>query len=112
LGRFLREKVRATAAMDLSDGVSLDLHRMGLASGLRAEIQMPPVYAGATVEQALHGGEDYELLFTAPPRTGVPDAFAGVALTRIGTMRKGHPGAVELDGKPLAPRGYDHFRYL
>jgi thiamine-monophosphate kinase len=110
LGRFLRAKLHATAAMDLSDGLSLDLHRMATASGLRAEITMPPVFAGATREQALHGGEDYELLFTVPPRTRVPGAFAGLPLTRIGTMRRGNAGAVTLDGAPLPPLGYDHLR--
>ena len=66
--------------MDLSDGLSLDLHRLCAASGLRAEIDGPTAYiAGATLEQALHGGEDYELLFTAPPRVRVPREFEGFA---------------------------------
>src|ERR1039458_5682248 len=64
-------RVGATAAMDLSDGLSLDLYRLCAASRLRAEISPPPVYRGATLQQALHGGEDYELLFTAPPRVRV-----------------------------------------
>ena len=110
LGRFLRARLHATAALDLSDGLSLDLHRMCLASGLRAEIAPPPLFPGATLEQALHGGEDYELLFTAGARAKVPAAFEGLPLTRIGTMRKGRPGLVELDGAPLAPLGFDHFR--
>src|SRR5439155_2802155 len=84
LGRFLRERVGATAAMDLSDGLSLDLHRLCAASGLRAEIAMPPIFAGATAEQALHGGEDYELLFTADAHARVPREFEGLPLTRIG----------------------------
>jgi thiamine-monophosphate kinase len=110
LGRFLREHLRATAAMDLSDGLSIDLHRMCLASGLKAEIEEPPRYPRATLEQALHGGEDYELLFTAAPRVAVPADFEGLPLTRIGTMRKGRKGAVQLGGAPLKPLGYDHFR--
>ena len=60
LGRFLRTRIHATAAMDLSDGISLDLHRLCLASGLSAAIEAPPRFAGATPEQSLHGGEDYE----------------------------------------------------
>jgi thiamine-monophosphate kinase len=110
LGRFLRERVRATAAMDLSDGLSLDLHRLSLASHLSASIEAPPLFPGASLEQALHGGEDYELLFTAGARTKVPGAFEGLPLTRIGTMRKGRPGAVFFDDAPLARLGYDHFR--
>jgi thiamine-monophosphate kinase len=112
LGRFLRARLAATAAMDLSDGLSLDLHRLCAASGLRAEISTPPVYRGATLAQALHGGEDYELLFTVPARARVPDEFEGLSLTRIGTMRKGTAGAVEMDGAPLPPLGYDHLRRL
>lgn len=112
LGRFLREQLRATAAMDLSDGLSLDLRRMCVASGLHAEITAPPIFRGATLEQALHGGEDYELLFTVRSATRVPRAFEGLALTRIGTMRKGTPGAVDLDGAPLPALGYDHLRSL
>jgi thiamine-monophosphate kinase len=96
--------------MDLSDGLSLDLRRMCLASGLAAEIDDPPRFRGATLDQALHGGEDYELLFTLSPRAHPPAAFAGVPLTRIGTMRKGRAGEVRLAGRRLYPLGYDHFR--
>jgi thiamine-monophosphate kinase len=102
LGRFIREKLHATTAMDLSDGLSLDLRRLCQASGLRAEIAMPPVYPGATRQQALHGGEDYELLFTVPARVKVPSEY-----TRIGTMRRG--AGVTLDGAPLEALGWDHF---
>ncbi len=110
LGRFLREKLRATAAMDLSDGLSLDLARMCEASGLKAEIGMPPIHPGAIAEQALHGGEDYELLFTVSSRERVPADFEGVPLTRIGAMRRGKAG-VTLDGSPLAALGWDHFAH-
>lgn len=107
LGRFVRETLRATAAMDLSDGLSIDLRRLCDASGLRAEISMPPIFPGATLEQALHGGEDYELLFTVPARAKVPPRFEGLPLTRIGSLRSGK--GVMLDGAPLAPLGWDHF---
>ena len=100
-GRLLRG--RATAAIDLSDGLSLDLHRLCLASGVAAALdEAIPFFPGATLEQALHGGEDYELLFTAP--AGVEGAV------RIGAIRKGRHGRVYFQGKPLAPLGYDHFR--
>ncbi len=107
LGRFLRN--RASACMDLSDGLSLDLARLCRESGVAAEIEPPPLYRGATLEQALHGGEDYELLFTARPETKLPQSACGVRLTRIGRIVKGRPGSVRLDGAPLPALGYDHF---
>jgi thiamine-monophosphate kinase len=110
LGQYLRARLKATAAMDLSDGLSLDLHRLAKASGLRAEIEAPSIFRGATLTQALHGGEDYELLFTLPVRRSAPESFEGLQLTRIGTMRKGRPGEVRMNGAVLEPRGYDHFR--
>ena len=55
----------------MSDGLSTDLAHLCEESGLAAEIDAAalPVDARATLEQALHGGEDYELLFTASPKT-------------------------------------------
>jgi thiamine-monophosphate kinase len=97
--------------MDLSDGLSLDLDRLCEASGTRAAIDDIPIFPGATPEQALHGGEDYELLFTVPPRSRVPKLFHDVPVTRIGTMLEGAPGArVLYKGKPLPALGHDHFR--
>ena len=111
LGRYLRAELRAAAAMDLSDGLSADLRRLCLESGVAAVIDRPlPVFPGASLDQALHGGEDYELLFTVGSRTRVPEAFEAIPLTRIGAVTKGPAGAVTFFGAPLAPRGYDHFR--
>jgi thiamine-monophosphate kinase len=110
LGVFLREKLRATAAMDLSDGLSLDLRRLCLASGVAAEIGKPPQSPGVSLEMAVHGGEDYELLFTVRKGTQVPPNFEGLALTRIGRIVRGITGRVLLDGVVLEPRGYDHFK--
>jgi thiamine-monophosphate kinase len=110
LGVFLRERIGASAAMDLSDGISMDLRRMARASGLEAAIEPPPRFPGASPEQALHGGEDYELLFTVGPRVKVPTRFGNIPLTRIGRMRRGLAGAVYLSGEPLPALGYDHFR--
>jgi thiamine-monophosphate kinase len=93
----------ATACMDISDGLALDLHRLCKASGVAAELDNLPLLTGATIHQALHDGEDYELLYTAPPRVRAP----GI---RIGSITKGKPGAVRFEGKPLAPIGYDHTR--
>jgi thiamine-monophosphate kinase len=110
LGQFVR-RLGATAAMDLSAGLSLDLHRLCLESKLAAQITAPPIFPGASPAQALHGGEDYELLFAVPPSTPVPTHYRRVPLTRIGILRKGRAGTVLLDGAPLEPLGYDHFRF-
>jgi thiamine-monophosphate kinase len=110
LGRFLREKLRATACMDLSDGLSIDLLRLGERSGVAAELTGEiPIDRGATLRHALDGGEDYELLFTVRPRTAVPPEFEGLPLTAIGRIREGEPGHIEFAGRPLRARGYDHF---
>ncbi|HVV47982.1 MAG TPA: thiamine-phosphate kinase [Bryobacteraceae bacterium] len=110
LGRFLREKLHATAAMDISDGLSLDLHRLCLASSVSADIVQPPRFPGASPEQALHGGEEYELLFCVRHGTRVPAKLDGLPLTRIGVIASGAPGEVRLEGAPLEPKGFDHFR--
>jgi thiamine-monophosphate kinase len=102
LGKSLRG--RATSCMDLSDGLSLDLHRLCVASGVAANVDRVPVVHGSTLDRALHGGEDYELLFTLPPKRTAP---AGT--TRIGTITKGSAGEVFYQGQPLPRRGYDHF---
>lgn len=109
LGQFLREKLRATAAIDISDGLSLDLERVCLASGVAADIVTPPFFPGASPAQALHGGEEYELLFFVRHGARVPELFEGLPLTRIGVVTSGPAGEVRLEGKRLAIRGFDHF---
>lgn len=95
-----------SACMDLSDGLSLDLRRMCLESGVGAELTSTlPIAKGATLDQALHGGEDYELLFTAAPRKKVP-AFLGTA---IGAITADAPGRILYDGRELRSGGFDHF---
>ena len=110
LGRFLRES-GATAAMDLSDGLSIDLARLCTASRVSANITVPPIFRHASIEQALHGGEDYELLFTMPPRRHLPEQFQGLRLSYIGVIQKGRIGAVFVDGKRLQALGFDHFQH-
>jgi thiamine-monophosphate kinase len=108
LGRYLRG--RATAALDLSDGLAIDLHRLCVESRVAATIDSPlPSWPGATLDAALHGGEDYELLFTARPTTRIPARHRGVPLTRIGVAGRGRPGRMMFLGRPLAPKGWDHF---
>jgi thiamine-monophosphate kinase len=95
----------ATSCIDLSDGLSLDLHRLGAASGVAAELDRVPVARGSTIERALNGGEDYELLFTLPAGCRAPRGTS-----RIGTMVRGKAGAIRFQGRTLQRRGYDHFR--
>ena len=95
----------ATACMDISDGLALDLHRLSKASGVSAQLDHLPLLKGATLDQALHDGEDYELLFTAPPRMKAPGF-------RIGSITKGKPGTVRYSGKVLEPIGYDHAKRM
>lgn len=111
LGRILRQRFRPTAAMDISDGLLIDLHRLCLASKCAAELDGDvPVFAGAAIEQALHGGEDYELLFTLPAQVRRPRRISGVPITRIGSMCRGEAGSITIAGERRLPLGYDHFR--
>ena len=108
-GSALR-RLGVRAAIDLSDGLSLDLHRLCLESQVSAQITAQlPMARGATPEQALHGGEDYELLFTAPPKLTPPPRVGTVPIAPIGVITPGHKGRILLNGCPLPPRGYDHF---
>lgn len=109
VGLLLRN-LPATAAMDLSDGLSLDLQRLCRESGVAADLtDHLPIAKGATLEQALHGGEDYELLFTASAQARMPGRLAGVPVTNIGKIQRGRAGVVTFRGKPLEPLAFDHF---
>ncbi len=125
IGRFLREHGLASSMIDLSDGLSVDLAHICDESRLRAVIDQSqiPVAPGADLKDAFHGGEDYELLFTASPRSKVPRRIAGVPVSEIGVMhpksksgaRKHYRSAItilEENGRerPLPPLGWEHFR--
>jgi thiamine-monophosphate kinase len=116
-GIWLRKHGLASAGMDLSDGLSTDLAHLCEASGVAAEVDAAtlPLGAGATIAQALHGGEDYELVFTAPRTAKIPRKIAGVTITAIGRIlpaKTGHSRVMLLTEKgpePLNPRGWEHF---
>jgi thiamine-monophosphate kinase len=117
IAQGIRLRNIASAAMDMSDGLSSDLNRICEESHVAAEIDpsLLPIRPGASLEYALHGGDDYELLFTAAPDSHVPKRIAGVPITRIGRILKAHPNhpAVTLltskGSKPLKPQGWEHF---
>lgn len=116
-GLWLRQKKIATAAIDLSDGLSTDLNHLCQESGVSAEIEAHslPIHPGATQEQALHGGEDYELLFTVRSKTALPRSIAGIPVTRIGRIvQKQSAGSrvmlLDRSGpRPLRSAGWQHF---
>lgn len=117
-GQWLARPGRAAAAIDISDGISTDLAHLCEESGVAAELDAGsiPVASGATLEDGLHGGEDYELLFTAPAEARLPRSIAGVPLTQVGRIvrrrRAGRPqvALVTAKGKTaLEPAGWEHF---
>jgi thiamine-monophosphate kinase len=121
LGRGLRELRIPTAMIDTSDGLSTDLSHICDESGVGAEIEaahIPRARVGKPgrkieLELALHGGEDYELLFTVSPRTLVPAELARVPLTEIGKItRAGRIVVRDENGsvRKLDTRGWEHFR--
>jgi len=123
-GEALRKRKLATACLDISDGLSSDLAHLCESSGVRAEVDAAklPLHplARALSEKtglaaALHGGEDYELLFTARAEVKMPRMLGGVAITRIGRIvarRKNAPlmTLIGVDGTrtALAPQGWEH----
>src|SRR5258708_7659944 len=125
LGQWLVKRGLATAMMDLSDGLSSDLPRLCAASAVGAlleeasipQVRSPDValkHGHDPIHLGLHGGDDYELLFTVPQRKAklLPKNFKGVGLTAIGRItRERELLVLEADGraKQLRPHGWDPF---
>jgi thiamine-monophosphate kinase len=122
MGRMLREKGLASAMIDTSDGLSSDLAHICEESGVGAEADVEliprarvdkPAYV-VDLELALHGGEDYELLFTAPRNRTVPSQIAGVQITQIGDITRTRKILLRNRrgvAHELKPRGWEHFRH-
>jgi thiamine-monophosphate kinase len=125
LGRWLSRRDLATAMMDLSDGLSTDLARLCAASGVGARVEETRIMRVQTssavlihghdpLQLALHGGDDYELLFTVSARKAkfLPQTFRGVRLTPIGKITRTLDLMVlDEDGiaSHLEPSGWDPF---
>jgi len=118
VGGYLRKHRLASAMIDLSDGLSVDLSHICDESGVAAILMSNkiPLAKSTDFELALHGGEDYELLFTASKSAKIPSRIAGVAITQIGEIRnrRDYSSAIQIlrdNGKvrPLPQRGWQHF---
>ena len=120
LGRALAGRGLAAAMIDVSDGLVLDARRLAAAS--RVEVRVRPdrvpvdADGGGDLNQALEGGEDYELMFTAHPsgrtRIQTMGRELSVQLTRIGTVVEGEGVVLEdREGRRTRPGrgGHDHF---
>jgi thiamine-monophosphate kinase len=126
VGLWLAQNGLATSMMDLSDGLSADLPRLCAAGGTGAEIAALsiPVFTESAcwgcdpLELALHGGEDFELLFTVRENKVAllnrlyPKRFPPIS--QVGRL-SGNPGVIRLSKPGVLPRelpalGYDHFR--
>lgn len=144
LGRWLAKNRLATAMMDLSDGLSTDLPRLCTASRVGALIDGAkiPLSAGSAnpasshpapvslsthisaaglirsrdpLASAMHGGDDYELLFAVSPvrLSQIPASFRGIPLTQIGKITRSRTIVVSLPGnrkRPLRSAGWDPFQ--
>jgi len=107
LGRTLAGEGLPTAMMDLSDGLLLDLSRLCRINGVGARLRDIPVADGATLEEALSGGEDYALLFTVPPEKESRLRDLAPRVLPVGEISP-EPG-IFLGDRLLSPAGFDHF---
>jgi thiamine-monophosphate kinase len=121
VGCLLREKGLATAMIDTSDGLSTDLAHICEESGVGAELwtqAIPRASVGrparkVDLQLALHGGEDYELIFTIRRGKRVPKRIGGVPITEIGRITRGKRIFLKNEAgarHELQAKGWEHFR--
>jgi len=124
LGIALARIPEVTSCIDVSDGLSTDLHHLCDASQCGAEIEkeripvFPDLQSHARALQidvrnvVLHGGEEYALLFTSSLRESELSTRLGRPVYAIGRMTREHGVVLKEDGtsRPLLPGGFDHFR--
>ena len=119
----MQDYPEATAMIDVSDGLLIDLVHLCQESGIGVKLEMAclplsddlkrlaPLLGLDPLDLALQGGEDYELLFAAPEDSTFSATSTFQGATRIGEFVDGPSVMVFPDGntKPLHPEGYDHF---
>ena len=93
-------RVAATAMLDVSDGLARDVRRLAASSGVGIALEAVPLAEGATLDEALGGGEDFELVFTHPDPVAVADGFS-----RAGLRAPVRLGVVVADAAVLTLRG-------
>ncbi len=100
----------ATAMLDISDGLARDLRRMAAASGVGIDLDDVPLCDGASLDEGLGGGEDYELVVAHRDAGALAAAFESASLeapTRIGTVTD-LVGEVRYGGAPAPDLGWRH----
>jgi thiamine-monophosphate kinase len=100
----------ATAAIDVSDGLVADSGHLARSSGVGIALDRVPVIGGATRDEALYGGEDYELVLASGDPDRLVGAFAAAGLRPpipIGVCTP-HVGEATLAGRPLPEGGWRH----
>ena len=103
------------AAIDISDGLLADAGHLAVASGVRVMLDVAdvPVVKGVTVDEALSGGEEYELLVAfagdETPDVALFEQRFGVPLTRVGSAHQG-TGVTVVNGSTGDTSGHDHLR--
>jgi thiamine-monophosphate kinase len=113
--RWLVER-GATAGIDISDGLIADLRHVAAASQVAIDIddRRIPVFDGADIASALHGGDEYEIVVTAPhdiDREEFQRCF-GLRLSEIGRVVSAPDTDVTVRGARVAnAAGYDHFSH-
>ena len=126
-GLLLGKQKLASAMIDISDGLSSDLNHLCAESKVGALIEAAGIPIDPVVTElsgrraldplmlALHGGEDFELLFTVKPQlvASLPARVDGVSLTRIGEIKEAAHGVLISEGLRawnLKPGGWEHFK--